>query len=88
MKNSPDPLPAEGLAGSDHYNFVKEGVPSVFLITGFGNDGAKVFGEILATHYHQPSDQPDLPFNWAAGAKVARINYLIAREIADQAERP
>jgi hypothetical protein len=29
-----------------------------------------------------------LPFNWAAGAKFARINYLIAREIADQAERP
>ena len=89
VKTSPDPLPAEGLfTRSDHYNFVKEGVPSVFLITGFGNGGDKVFGEFLATHYHQPSDQPDLPFNWAAGAKFARINYLIAREIADQAERP
>jgi Zn-dependent M28 family amino/carboxypeptidase len=89
VKTSPDPLPAEGLfTRSDHYNFVKEGVPSVFLITGFGDGGDKVFGEFLATHYHQPSDQPDLPFNWAAGAKFARINYLIAREIADQAERP
>lgn len=89
VKTSPDPLPAEGLfTRSDHYNFVKEGVPSVFLMTGFGNDGGKIFGEFLATHYHQPSDQPDLPFNWAAGAKFARINYLIAREIADQAERP
>jgi len=30
----------------------------------------------------------NLPINWAAGAKYARVNYLIAREIADTAERP
>jgi Zn-dependent M28 family amino/carboxypeptidase len=44
VKTSPDPLPAQGLfTRSDHYNFVKEGVPSVFLITGFGDGGDKVF---------------------------------------------
>ena len=51
---------AAALYHKGHYNFVKEGVPSVFLIAGFGNGGDKVFG--------------DLPFNWAAGAKFARIN--------------
>ena len=30
------------------------------------------------------SDDLSLPFDWAAGAKFARLNYLIAREIADE----
>lgn len=86
---SPDPLPEENLfTRSDHYSFVKAGVPSVFLMTGFKNGGEKQFREFLATHYHKPSDSPALPFNWEAGAKFARINYLIAKEIADGAEAP
>jgi hypothetical protein len=28
------------------------------------------------------------PFDWNAGARFARLNYLIAREIADEAEAP
>nr|WP_295374265.1 M28 family metallopeptidase [uncultured Sphingosinicella sp.] len=86
---TPDPLPQEGLfTRSDHYRFVQAGVPSVFLMTGFGGEGAQRFKDFLATHYHKPSDQPDLPFNWNAAAKFARINYLIAREIAEAPEAP
>ncbi len=86
---SPDPLPQEGLfTRSDHYRFVQEGIPSVFLMTGFSGEGGQRFRDFLATHYHKPSDQLDLPFNWDAGAKFARINYLIAREIADAPEAP
>lgn len=86
---SPDPLPQEGLfTRSDHYRFVQEGIPSVFLMTGFAGEGGQRFRDFLATHYHKPSDQLDLPFNWNAGAKFARINYLIAREIADTPEAP
>jgi hypothetical protein len=86
---SPDPLPEENLfTRSDHYSFVQAGVPSVFLMTGFKNGGEKAFKEFLATHYHKPSDQTNLPFNWEAGAKFARINYLIAREIADSPDAP
>ncbi|MBO9713123.1 M20/M25/M40 family metallo-hydrolase [Sphingomonas sp.] len=89
VKLSPDPLPEENLfVRSDHYSFVKAGVPSVFLVTGFANGGEAVFRDFLANHYHKVSDQPDLPFDWKAGAKFARINYLIAREIADGAEAP
>jgi Zn-dependent M28 family amino/carboxypeptidase len=84
-----DPLPQEGLfTRSDHYRFVQEGVPSVFLMTGFAGEGGARFRDFLATHYHKPSDQMDLPFNWNAGAKFAQINYLIAREIADAPEAP
>jgi Peptidase family M28/PA domain len=86
---SPDPLPSEGLfTRSDHYSFVKQGVPSVFLMTGFKNGGDKIFADFLKTHYHRVSDQPNLPFNWDAAAKFAKINTLIAAEIANADEAP
>lgn len=86
---SPDPLPHEGLfTRSDHYRFVQEGVPSVFLMTGFANGGQEKFTHFLSTNYHKVSDDLSLPIDWKAGAKFARINYLIAREIADGDEAP
>jgi len=86
---SPDPLPQEGLfTRSDHYRFVQEGVPSVFLMTGFANGGEEKFRHFLSTHYHKVSDQLDLPIDWKVGAKFARINYEIAREIADAPKAP
>lgn len=86
---SPDPLPAEGLfTRSDHYRFVQEGVPSVFLMTGFAGPGKAAFEHFLKTDYHQPSDQISLPFNWQAAAKFARVNYAIARDIADAPRAP
>lgn len=89
VKLSPDPLPQENLfTRSDHYRFVQAGVPSIFLMTGFAGEGATKFQHFLKTDYHKVSDQIDLPFNWDAGAKFARINYLIAREIADAPEAP
>lgn len=89
VKLIPDPLPQERLfVRSDHYRFVQEGIPSVFLMTGFGGEGAEKFQHFLKTDYHKVSDQIDLPFNWQAGAKFARLNYLIAREIADAPAAP
>lgn len=86
---SPDPMPAETIfVRSDHYTFVKRGVPALLLATGFANGGKQAWEHYLATDYHQPSDDMKLPINWAAGAKYARVNYLIAREISDAAERP
>jgi Zn-dependent M28 family amino/carboxypeptidase len=89
VKRIEDPLPEEGLfTRSDHYRFVQEGIPSVFLMTGFGNGGDKQFKHFLATNYHKPSDDLAQPIDWEAGAKFARINYLIAREIADADQAP
>lgn len=89
IKQSPDPMPEEGLfTRSDHYMFVKEGVPAIFLATGWAGPGKAAVQNFLANHYHQVSDEPTLPFNWAAGAKFARINYLIARELADGPSAP
>ena len=86
---SADPMPEQGIfTRSDHYRFVQAGVPSVMLMTGFANGGEKIWSDFFAQHYHKPSDQPDLPIDWNAAAKFARINYLIAREIADAPEAP
>ncbi|MBC7519800.1 MAG: M20/M25/M40 family metallo-hydrolase [Sandarakinorhabdus sp.] len=86
---SPDPMPEETIfVRSDHYTFVKRGVPALLLATGFANGGKEAWEHFLATDYHQPSDDMKLPINWNAGAKYARVNYLIAREIADGAQRP
>lgn len=85
----PDPQPEEGLfTRSDHYRFVQQGIPSVFLVTGPGNNGTVAGAEFLKTNYHQPSDDINLPFNWAAAAKFVGLNLAIARDLADAADRP
>lgn len=86
---SPDPMPAETIfVRSDHYTFVKRGVPALLLATGFANGGKAAWEHYLATDYHQPSDDMTLPINWDAAAKYARVGYLISSEIANAAQRP
>ena len=85
----PDPKPEEGFfTRSDHYRFVQQGIPSVFLVTGPGGDGVVAGAEFLKTNYHQPSDDMSLPFNWGAAAKFVGLNLAIARDLADAADRP
>ena len=91
---SEDPMPEQALfTRSDHYSFVKAGIPSVFLMTGFKStdeniDGGAVFGDFLKNHYHQHSDEITLPINYQAAANFALVNMMIGLEIANQAERP
>ncbi len=85
----PDPEPEQGIfTRSDHYRFVQQGIPSVFLVTGPGGDGAMATAAFEKEHYHQPSDDMKLPFNWAAAGKFVALNLAIARDLADSAERP
>ncbi len=86
---SPDPVPEEGLfTRSDHYRFVQQGIPSLFLVTGRAGPGQAASAEFLDKHYHRPSDDLNLPINWAAGAKFAEVNYFIVRAIADEGTAP
>jgi hypothetical protein len=84
IKLSPDPEPDEGIfTRSDHYRFVEQGVPAVFLVTGFANGGEAATKFFLKTHYHKPSDDLSQPIRYDVGAKFARLNYEITRELAD-----
>ncbi|MET3665381.1 M28 family peptidase [Caulobacter sp. 1776] len=86
---SGDPLPEEGLfTRSDHYRFVEQGVPAVFLMTGFQNGGEKAFTTFLKTNYHHPGDDLNQPIDYQAAAKFALVNYEIARELANTPARP
>ena len=89
VKLSPDPMPDEGIfTRSDHYRFVEQGVPAVFLITGFANGGEAAFGDFMAKHYHKPSDDMNLPIRFDVGAKFAKLNYEITRELAETPVKP
>jgi len=91
---SPDPMPDEVIfVRSDQYSFVERGVPSVYLMPGFTSRDPKVNGEaafrgLLATHYHQPSDEPSLPVDWPSAVRFLQANVTLAREIADDERAP
>ncbi len=86
---SPDPMPEQAIfTRSDHYQFVKRGVPAILLFTGYGNGGKAKFDEFFAKNYHQLSDDLKLPILWDAAARYAEFNYRIARQLADQDPRP
>jgi hypothetical protein len=86
---APDPMPEENVfVRSDHYMFVKQGVPAILLATGFANGGEAKWKEFLGGNYHNVDDEITQPINWQAGARYAQLNYLIARELADAEKRP
>lgn len=86
---SPDPFPEQGwFTRSDHYRFVEQGVPAVFLATGHGGDGKEAFDAFMGQNYHRPGDDLSQPINYEAGARFARLNYEIARELANADEPP
>lgn len=86
---SPDPMPQETLfVRSDHYPFVRRGVPAVFLMTGYANGGRQAWQKFLAATYHSVKDDLGQPIRWEAGARFAELNYRIARNMADADQRP
>ncbi|MEM0928067.1 MAG: M28 family peptidase [Pseudomonadota bacterium] len=85
---SPDPMPEQGLfTRSDHYSFVKQGVPSLFLFVGFGGRGAEEFPAFLATHYHKPSDEVDLVM-FDQLERFANLNAGIISTVGNMDETP
>lgn len=81
---SPDPMPEETIfVRSDHYRFVRQGVPAVFLATGFANGGGAQWRKFLAGNYHHPGDDMSQPIDWAAGARFAEANYRITEAMAN-----
>jgi Zn-dependent M28 family amino/carboxypeptidase len=93
LELSPDPMPEQALfTRSDHYSFVKQGIPSVFLVPGFKSadpdiDGSKQLSNFLKTNYHKPGDDLSQAFNWKAATKFAEVNYHIGLTLANKAQR-
>ena len=84
IKLSPDPMPEQGVfTRSDHYQFVRQGVPALMLATGMENGGGEAWGKFLEGAYHNPGDDLSQPINRQAGARFAEVNYRITRAMAD-----
>jgi hypothetical protein len=86
---SPDPMPQEAIfTRSDHYMFVKRGVPAILLMTGHANGGKAQWDSFLGKTYHSPKDDLAQKIDWDSGARYALLNYRIARAMADSPQRP
>lgn len=59
---------------SDHYNFAKHGIPSIFFFNGIHED------------YHMPTDTPD-KIEYDALAKRAQLAFHLAWELANRDQR-
>lgn len=97
---SPDPLPEQALfTRSDHYRFVEQGIPALFLMVGQQSsdpsiDGRNIWQRYLSQHYHQPSDSiADLTTAFGAiyydeGARLSRVLLHLITELANAPQRP
>ncbi len=85
---SPDPVPEKGLfTRSDQYSFVEQGVPAVFLSTGWANGGKEAQADFLKNHYHRVSDETSL-VNFEQLKRFTDINFTIISNVAKMKERP
>lgn len=89
-----DPIPEQVLfIRSDHYSFVKQGVPALFIKSGFETGDPELDGGAMNTayrreRYHTPHDEADQGFDFEAGANHARVNFLTGYYVAMQDARP
>lgn len=91
---SADPTPEEVVfIRTDHYPFVRQGVPAMFLTHGHESgdptiDGAELTREWMKNVYHTPRDDLSQSFDWEAGADFARLSLLLGWRVADSDEAP
>lgn len=91
---TPDPLPEEvRFVRSDQFSFVKEGIPALALKAGTISsdssiDGAKELDNFLKNHYHQPTDDLNLPFSIEGTERFVRTGLVLGLIIANDEGRP
>lgn len=88
-----DPIPEQVLfIRSDHFSFVRQGIPSLFLKSGFQTGDTRDGGAINAAYrrdvYHKPNDDMSQAFDFGAGADHARLNFLTGWQVAQETARP
>ncbi len=95
LKESPDPEPEEVFfIRSDQYNFVRQGIPSVFPRAGWLDENGTTEKNKAATdwwrknRYHTPQDEWDPKGDYASMATETRADFLIALSVALDPQRP
>ena len=91
---SPDPLPDETIfVRSDQYEFVRTGVPALFLSGGQqaldkSVDLPALWGVHLKERYHKPSDDLHQPIDWPSTGAFAGLITEIVRDTANTTPAP
>jgi hypothetical protein len=87
----PDMEPERNLfRRSDHYNFIRTGVPAVGFVFGYnpGSPEEQVYRHWYAERYHKPADDIDQPIDFAAAAKLNLFFEKLATTVANADSRP
>lgn len=91
---SPDPIPEQTVfMRSDHFSFVRQGIPALFIKSGSNTgdpnvDGTKLNLDWRATIYHTPQDDMNQPFDFNSAARHVQLQFLIGYLVAQQPQRP
>ncbi|MCR9066020.1 MAG: M28 family metallopeptidase [Cytophagales bacterium] len=95
LEISPDPFPQQVIfIRSDHYSFVRKGIPALFIKSGFKTIPEDTVDRSVSdlkwrsTHYHTPQDDMNQDFDFNAAATHVKINYLIGKMVLDDATKP
>lgn len=89
---APDPLPEEKVFyRSDHYAFVKKGVPALMLLGGPEGEVKPWIERAQAwmkTDYHQPGDIIRPEWNWEGARTIAVIGLITGMRVANAESMP
>jgi hypothetical protein len=89
---APDPLPEEKVFyRSDHYAFVKKGVPALMPLGGPEGDVAtwiKRAQDWMKTDYHQPGDVIRPDWHWDGARTVAVMGLIMGMRVANAEAMP
>ena len=87
-----DPMPEENaFVRSDHYAFVKKGVPALMLLGGPEGDPKLWIPRMkkwLASDYHSPSDTIKPDWDWTGPQTVAQVGLIIGLRVANAEAMP
>ena len=95
LKISPDPIPEQVVfIRSDHYSFIKKGIPALFIKSGFmtvpsdTTDRSRTDVSWRSSIYHTPQDDMNQPFDFNAATTHVKINFLIGLFTANEIQPP
>lgn len=84
---TPDPLPEENaFVRSDHYAFVKKGVPVLMLLGGPAGDVSAWIPRAkkwMETDYHSPSDTVKPDWDWTGPRTLAQLGMIMGLRVAN-----
>lgn len=89
---TPDPMPQEqAFYRSDHYAFVKKGIPALMLLGAPEGDVTMWMARAkkwMDTDYHQPTDTVQPNWNWEGPRTSATVGLIIGMRVANAEMMP